>query len=125
MLGVTVTLGSEACAVPEAAVAKARLAFCLEHGVALDGSLGQVLCGDERPRYLSNLWEKLLAEAADPESKDPSGSVVEWMRTGAPIGWRKELRACGVFPQTWEDTAAVEKSKMYDSEAPEAPFANY
>ena len=125
MIGVVETLGTEACAVPEVAVAKGRQALCLEYGVALDEGLGQGSCGDERSRYFSNLWEKLLAEAADPESKDPLGSVVEWMRTGALIGWRKELRACGVFPQTWEDTAAVEKSKMYDSEALEASFANY
>ena len=91
----------------------------------MDECLEQGSYGGDRSRYFSNLWEKLLAEAADPESKDPLGSVVEWMRTGAPIGWREELRACGVFPQTWEGTAAVEKSKMYDSEALEAPFANY
>ena len=30
----------------------------------------------------------------------------------------------GVFPQTWEDTAAVEKSKMRDSETLDAPVAN-
>ena len=46
------------------------------------------------------------------------------MRTDAPIGWRKELPTRRVFPQTWEDTAAVEKSKMRDSETLDAPFAN-
>ena len=125
MLGVVETLGTEECTVPEAAVAKARQALCREYGVTLDEDLGRGSSGDVRSRYFSNLWEKLLTEAADPESKDLSKSVVEWMRTGAPIGWRKELHTCGVFPQTWEDTAAVEKSKLYDSESLEAPFANY
>ena len=46
------------------------------------------------------------------------------MRTDAPIGWRKELPTRGAFPQTWEDTAAVEKSKMRDSETLDAPAAN-
>ena len=50
--------------------------------------------------------------------------MVKWMRTDAPIGWRKELPTRGVFPQTWEDTAAAEKSKMRDSETLDAPVAN-
>ena len=124
MLGVVEAPGTETCAVPEAAVTRARQALCLEYGITLDEGLGQGSYGGDRSRYFSNLWEKLLAEAADPESKDPSGSVVEWMRTGAPIGWLKGLPTRGVFPQTWEDTAAVEKSKMLDSETLDAPFAD-
>ena len=38
-------------------------------------------------------------------------TVVKWACTGTPIGWRKELLTRGVFPQTWEDTAAVKKSE--------------
>ena len=41
----------------------------------------------ERSRYFIDLWEKLFAEAADPESKDPARSVVGWGHTGTPIGW--------------------------------------
>ena len=84
---------------------------------------GLGVSGVVRSRYLSDLWEKPLAEAADPVSKDWSKSVVERTRTGAPIGWRRELQTCGVFPQMWEYSAAVEESEVYDSL--EAPYANY
>ena len=47
------------------------------------------------------------------------------MRTGAPIRWRKEPHASGVFPRTREDAAAVEKSKMLGFVSLEAPLANH
>ena len=107
LLRVADTLDTELQAVPEAAVAKARQALCVEYGVVLDEGLEQGAGVIERSRHFSDLWEQLLAEAADLASKDPARSVVVWMRTGTPIGWRRELQTCGVFPQTWEDTAAV------------------
>ena len=107
MLRVVDTFDTEPCAVPEAAVAKAGQMLCVEYGVGLDEGLEQGAGVAERSRYFIDPLEKLLAEAADPVSKDPARSVVGWMRTGTPIGWRRELPTCGAFPQTWEDTAAV------------------
>ena len=110
MLKVVDTLGTEKCAVPEAAVARAREMLCSAYGVTLDENIGRGDSGDVRSRYFSNLWEKLLVDAKDPEGANVSESVVEWMRSGAPIGWQKALKTCGVFPATTEDTADVETS---------------
>ena len=86
--------------------------------------LGQGSCGDKRSRYFYNLWKNPLAQATGSKSKDPFGSLAKWMRTSALNGCRKELPTRRVFPQTWEDTAAVEKSKMRDSETLDAPYAD-
>ena len=64
MLGVVEALGTETCAVPEAAVTKARQALCLEYGIALDEGLGQGSCEDERSRRFSNPRKKLPAQSA-------------------------------------------------------------
>ena len=125
MLTVVDTLGTKECAVPEAAVARAGEMLCQAYDVTLDEDIGRGLSGDVRSRYFNNLWETLRMEAEDPEGTNVSESVIEWMRSGAPIGWRKELKTCGVFPATTEDTAAVEKSKQFDLETLGAPFDNY
>ena len=71
--------------------------------------------------YFSNLWEVLLKEAEDPET-----DLVEWMRTGAPVGWQGQLVPNGVFPTVDGDTASVEKSRLIGemNAAFGAPFAS-
>ena len=46
---------------------------------------------------------------------DPEEDLVQWMRTGAPVGWRGQIRPNGVFPEVDKDTAAVEKSKAFSN----------
>ena len=91
MLRTVDMLDSEPCAVPEAAVAKARQLLCVEYGVVLDEGLEQGAGVAERSRYFIDLWEKFLAEAADPVSKDlglmiaacpPGGLITSTRRWG-------------------------------------------
>ena len=93
--------------------------------MAIDKDIGQGTSEGTRSRHFSNLWEKPLVVAGGPEGQNVSKSIFKWMRTGAPIGWRRGLKTCGVFPSTVEDTAAVLKSKQFDPIALGAPFENY
>ena len=54
------------------------------------------------------LWEAILCEAADPEMR----ILPRWMREGFPLGIMTHIEHSNVFPQTHEDTAAVEASRL-------------
>lgn len=56
----------------------------------------------------TDLWRKLLSQADDCEAE----IIPQWFTEGCPLGIRREIAWSGAFPQTSEDTAAVEASKL-------------
>lgn len=55
-----------------------------------------------------DLWRKMLQSAGDPEQV----VLPQWMMQGFPLGIKSEIEHTGVFPQTFEDTASVEASRL-------------
>ena len=73
--------------------------------ITIDENIGEGKSSDTRSCYFANLWQKLLEESGDPETDLP-----EWLRSGAPVGWKGALVPNGVFPTVDGDTEAVKKS---------------
>ena len=63
----------------------------------------------EDPKPLRTSLLKSILEA----SGDPEEDVCAWLSEGFPLGIDKELKVNQVFPQTQEDTKAVEESKKF------------
>ena len=85
--------GTKGCCCPDEAVRIARFSLCDSYEVTIDQNLGDGSPNDPRSREFTNFWEKLLTEADDSE-KD----LVEWLRVGAPVGWRVQIEpnACSL-----------------------------
>ena len=86
----------------------------LTHGVPEDVSrLRDMLCCEfnsklDDGRWPVPLWSKLLHESDDPEMN----VLPTWMSVGFPLGIKSEIQCTGIFPKTYEDTAAVESSRL-------------
>eukprot|EP00435_Cladocopium_sp_Y103_P028266 s2421_g7.t1 len=70
------------------------------------------LVGIGQPEQPTPLRVELLGALLS-ASGDPERHVQDWLRTGFPLGIDKPLETNTVFPETTEDTKAVEMSKMY------------
>ena len=92
------SLGKEDGGFRTATVREARRLLRKEMGIP-DNELGG---------YQWDLFEACLKAAQDPET-----AVPRWLKEGVPLGIENEIEPCGIFPETPEDSRAVEASKVF------------
>ena len=92
-------------ACPRAAVDAARKVLREEFKITIDENIGEGKCRVTRSCYFAKVWQKSLEESGDPETDLP-----EWLRSGAPVGWKGALAPNGVFPMVDGDMETVKKS---------------
>ena len=74
-----------------------RKALCKEFGAK-----------EEDKGLQTELWQSMLMQAEDADKE----VLIEWMKNGFPLGIKKEIENTGIFPETLEDSAAVEASRV-------------
>ena len=92
-------------ACPRAAVEAARKVLREEFKITIDENISEGKCRVTCSCYFAKVWQKSLEESGDPETDLP-----EWLRSGAPVGWKGALAPNGVFPMVDGDMETVKKS---------------